>query len=119
MFVTRSARFNFLGEYWNACAGDDVQARELVCEAATVWQALSPAEKLLFEEDKYLRARFAEAGSSADRERAGNGRQIQEQATTDYSQAEVQGSKKCPLMIRLIYSLSVVNLKFFSSEIKA
>ncbi|SPP82612.1 uncharacterized protein LOC117585341 [Drosophila guanche] len=62
---TRSAQLNFLREYRNACAGDDVPAQELVREASSAWQALTPEEKSLFEEKEYLSARLAEAGPSA------------------------------------------------------
>ncbi|XP_030386310.1 uncharacterized protein LOC115633076 [Scaptodrosophila lebanonensis] len=58
VFVTKSAPYNFLREYWLGCEQGQSTAQEILLEASQAWKALAPHERKLFEEPEYLRARF-------------------------------------------------------------
>ncbi|XP_037718788.1 uncharacterized protein LOC119552920 [Drosophila subpulchrella] len=67
VFVSHVAQYNFLREYRLLCEDTEIPAETLIREAVQAWQALSLDERNLFEETKYLTARFGQSSDSAVR----------------------------------------------------
>jgi len=65
VFVSHVAPYNFLREYRLLCEDTEIPAETLIGEAVQAWQALSEDERSLFEETKYLAARFCQSSESA------------------------------------------------------
>lgn len=58
VFITNCAEYNFLREYRRGCEQNDSSPLTILREASNAWQALSPEEREMFEEEHYLRVSF-------------------------------------------------------------
>ncbi|KAH8329577.1 hypothetical protein KR067_009238, partial [Drosophila pandora] len=58
VFITSCAEYNFLREYRRGCEQGDSSPLTILREATSAWRAMSPEERAMFEEERYLRMSF-------------------------------------------------------------